>query len=99
VSKYRPLAWSRDPGYADDLSASAYCQIEGCLGKGPCPRCGETNYHLMGFYGAVARWAKVWGVTEDEAEKRITDHQRLLGEKELAKMQATGGPVLEVKYE
>ncbi len=58
--------------YPDDLSASQLCQIEGCLGlKGYCPRCGETNYSLLGFYGAVARWAKAWSVTEDEAEERI----------------------------
>jgi len=86
MSKYKGLGWSRDPGYPDDLSASAYCQIEGCIGKGRCPRCGETNYHLMGFYGAVAKWAKVWGVSKDEAERRICEHQRLLGDRELAKM-------------
>ncbi|KKM66908.1 hypothetical protein LCGC14_1476540 [marine sediment metagenome] len=61
--------------YPDDVSGSQLCYMEGCLGKGPCPRCGETNYRLMGFYGAVARWAKVWGITENEAESRITANQ------------------------
>lgn len=59
------------PSYPDDVSGPAICYMEGCTGKGPCPNCGETNYHLMGYYGAVARWAKAWGVTEEEAEKRI----------------------------
>lgn len=61
-----------DPYYPDDISGSALCHMEGCSGKGPCPRCGKTNYALMGFYGAVARWAKAWGVTEEEAERRMT---------------------------
>ena len=61
--------------YPDGLQPRDYCLIEGCIGKGPCPRCGKTNYHLMGFYGAVARWAKKWGLSEDEAERRITARQ------------------------
>ena len=65
----------------DDISANdpRFCQMEGCIGKGPCPRCGEVNYRLMGFYGAVARWAKKWGVSEDEAERRIGQHQLAKG--------------------
>lgn len=62
----------------DDISNndSRLCQVEGCMGKGPCPRCGEVNYRLMGYYGAVARWAKEWGVSGDEAERRIENHER-----------------------
>lgn len=57
--------------YPEGLQPWAYCQMEGCVGKGRCPRCGEINYHLMGYYGAVARWAKAWGISEKEAEKRM----------------------------
>ena len=57
--------------YPDDISGSDYCHMEGCLGGGTCPRCGKTNYRLMGYYGAVARWAKAWGVSEDEAMRRM----------------------------
>jgi len=85
MGKQRGLGWSRDPGYPDDISGSDYCLIEGCIGRGPCPRCGETNYALMGFFGAVARWAKVWGISEDEAERRIGERQKALAEAELAK--------------
>lgn len=71
------MSWmTRSPYYPDDIPLSAYCEMEGCVGKGPCPRCGKTNYHWMGFWGAVARWAKTWGVSEDEALKRIEQHQR-----------------------
>ncbi len=66
---------ARSPYYPDDIPLSAYCEMEGCVGKGNCPRCGTINYHLMGWYGAVARWAKAWGVSEEEAEKRIIEHQ------------------------
>ena len=65
---------ARDSYYPDDLSIAAYCQIEGCIGKGNCSRCGEVNYRLMGYYGAVARWAKKWGITEAAAEFRIEAH-------------------------
>jgi len=65
----------RDPYYPDDISGTAICHMEGCVGKGPCPRCGETNYAWMGYWGAVARWAKAWGISEDEAERRIAEHQ------------------------
>ena len=33
--------------------------------------CGDVNYRLLGYYGARARWAKAWGVTEDEAADRM----------------------------
>ena len=61
----------------DDIGEndSRLCLIEGCEGKGPCPRCGEVNYRLMGYYGAVARWAKEWGVSQEEAERRISRHE------------------------
>ncbi len=61
--------------YPDDLSNSALCAIEGCLGKGNCPRCHKVNYPLLGYYGAVARWAKAWGVSQGEAERRILERQ------------------------
>ena len=77
----------------DDIGPndSRLCQIEGCMGKGPCPRCGEVNYALMGYYGAVARWAKTWGVSEDEAQRRMENNARRRDgmpsvEKELAAM-------------
>lgn len=63
------------PYYPDDITGPQLCYMEGCIGKGNCPRCGEINYHLLGWYGAVARWAKAWGVSEEEAEKRIERHQ------------------------
>lgn len=58
--------------YPDDISARGLCIIEGCYGRGRCPRCGEINYALMGWYGYVGRMAKKWGVSIDEAERRIT---------------------------
>ena len=60
-----------DPYYPDGLSDWAICQIEGCIGKGNCKRCGEVNYRLLGYYGAIASAAKRWGCTEDEAEDRM----------------------------
>jgi len=57
--------------YPDDISGRDLCYMEGCLGNGVCSRCGEVNYRLMGYYGAVARWAKAWGVSEDEAMRRM----------------------------
>ena len=66
---------SYDPAYPEGLSGADLCHIEGCIGeKGNCRRCGEVNYRLLGFYGAVARWAKAWCVSEDEAEERIMAH-------------------------
>lgn len=63
------------PDYLPDgLSRGAICVMEGCRGRGPCPDCGETNYRLMGYYGAIASAAKLWGVSEDEAESRIHDN-------------------------
>lgn len=59
----------------DGLPESAFCQMEGCIGRGRCPRCGDINYHLMGFYGAVATAARRWGISQDEAEKRIRANQ------------------------
>ena len=64
--------------YPDGLSGWQFCHMEGCIGKGHCPRCGETNYHLLGYYGAVARWAKKWGVSKEEAKARIDQRQRSL---------------------
>lgn len=61
--------------YPDGLSASVYCVMEGCVGRGPCPRCGETNYAWMGYWGAVASAAKRWNVSEDEAMRRIGEHE------------------------
>jgi len=61
-------------GYPDVMSGPDLCHTEGCIGKGACPRCGKTNFRLLGYYGAVARWAKAWGVSEKEAERRIEEH-------------------------
>lgn len=59
------------PWYPDDITGPAVCAMEGCAGNGHCPRCGETNYALLGFRGAMARLAKKWGLaTIEEAEKR-----------------------------
>lgn len=65
--------WNMPEDISDDNPR--LCQAEGCIGRGPCPRCGEVNYALMGYYGAIARWAKVWRVTEEEAERRIENNQ------------------------
>jgi len=61
--------------YPDDIYGSALCEIEGCMGNGNCPRCGKVNYHLLGFYGAVGRWARAWHVSKAEAERRIVTGQ------------------------
>lgn len=66
--------------YPDGIRGRDLCHIEGCVGKGNCPRCGKINYHLLGYYGAVARWAKAWGVTEKEAHHRIVQNQYRLAE-------------------
>lgn len=63
--------------YPEDISDSALCHMEGCIGKGNCPRCGDVNYHLLGWYGAVARWARKWGISDAEAEERIIEHQKV----------------------
>lgn len=62
-------------GYKDGVGGADYCFIEGCIGRGRCPRCGEINYGLMGYYGAIASAAKRWGVSEAEAERRIAERQ------------------------
>lgn len=62
-------------GYKDGVGGADLCFMEGCLGNGHCPRCGVTNYHLLGYYGAVASAAKRWGCTTDEAERRISARQ------------------------
>jgi len=58
------------------LEAWQRCAMEGCRGKGNCPDCGQVNYRLLGYYGAVARWAKAWKVSEAEAE-RIMEERAL----------------------
>ena len=65
---------THSPYYANDASRAAACYT-GCIGRGQCPRCGGINYRLMGYYGAIARWAKAWGVSEAQAEERIIAHQ------------------------
>ena len=57
--------------YPDDIQGWQICHMEGCAGNGHCSRCGATNYALLGYFGAVARWAKAWGVSKAEAERRI----------------------------
>ena len=57
----------------DGLSPKDYCHMEGCVGAGRCPRCGDIDYAYMGYMGAVARWAKEWDVTEEEAMRRFED--------------------------
>ena len=42
---------------------------------GHCLDCGHVNYRVLGWFGAVARWAKAWGVTKDEAAERIVRNQ------------------------
>ncbi len=60
--------------YLDDISGSNLCFIEGCLGKGTCPRCGETDYVWMGYWGAVARWSKEWNLTEEQTQERFYEN-------------------------
>lgn len=67
--------------YPDGMHGSDWCHVEGCIGKGRCPRCGRIDYGWMGYWGAVARWAKKWGVSEDEAERRFSGQERTDGEK------------------
>lgn len=61
--------------YPDGMRPEDYCHTEGCIGRGRCPRCGSINYGLMGYYGAVTRWARAWGVSEEEAERRIAEDE------------------------
>ncbi len=59
----------------NDLATRAACAMGDHGGlRGYCPDCGHINYRLLGYYGAVARWAKAWGVTQDEAEDRMVRH-------------------------
>lgn len=58
-------------GYPDNISGADLCHMEGCIGRGNCRRCGRVNYAEMGYYGALARNAKRWGVSEAEAERRM----------------------------
>lgn len=69
-----PRVSSYSPCYPDGLSGAAICYMEGCEGRGHCPRCGKTNYRLLGYFGALARWAKAWRVSEEEAEERFVQH-------------------------
>ncbi len=57
--------------YPDDIQGWQICHMEGHTGRGHCSRCGDTNYPLLGYLGALARWSKAWGVTENEAERRF----------------------------
>ena len=59
-----------DPSYPDDTKGWQICIMEGHSGNGHCPRCGDVNYKLLGYYGARARWAKAWNMTEDEVERK-----------------------------
>ena len=61
-------------GYPPGMSGSDMCHVEGHIGKGNCSRCGDIDYGIMGYYGAVARWAKAWGITERETEHRFQQH-------------------------
>ena len=38
--------------------------------NGHCTSCGSINFRLLGWFGARARWAKAWGITEEEVEAR-----------------------------
>ena len=76
------------PYYPDDIRPYQLCYMEGCAGEGRCPNCGKTNYHLLGYSGAIARWAKAWGITKKEAEQRITQHQLARLEEQDAKQAA-----------
>jgi hypothetical protein len=59
-----------------NLEADLACRLGDHGGlKGHCPDCGDVNYRLLGWYGAVARWAKAWKITQDEASDRIVRGQ------------------------
>ena len=58
------------------LEDDAACHYGDHIGaNGHCSNCGDVNYHLLGYLGAVARWAKAWGITKDEADERIVRGQ------------------------
>ena len=50
------------------------CLMGGCRGRGNCPDCGRVNYRLLGYYGAIGRWSKVWSLTADQTEDRMIRH-------------------------
>ena len=56
--------------YPDDIRGQQLCYMEGCI-TNPCRRCGVTNYALLGYTGAVARWSKEWGISAEETERRF----------------------------
>ena len=58
-----------------DWATVAACHIVAHAGDGHCPNCGHVNYRVLCWFGAVARWAKAWGVTKDEAAERIVRNQ------------------------
>ena len=66
----------RDGGVSVSLEDDAACHY-GDHGdeNGHCSNCGHVNYHLLGWLGAVARWAKEWGVSREEADERIVRGQ------------------------
>lgn len=70
-------AMGTDGYYPDDMQDEWYCEVEGHLGDTHCSRCGFVNYAWLGYLGAVARWAKAWGITKIEAEKRITNRREV----------------------
>jgi len=47
--------------------------MDHCSDKPYCWCCGDTNYRWLGYLGAIARWAKAWGVSKEEAEKRMNE--------------------------
>ena len=50
------------------------CLMNGCRGRGNCSACGRVDYHLLGHYGAIGRWSKVWNLTDRQTEDRMTRH-------------------------
>ena len=58
--------------YPDGLHSSDYYHMEGCVSN-PCTRCGRTDYHELGWRGALARWSKEWGISEEETERRFLE--------------------------
>ena len=55
--------------YPEGMNGRDYCYVEGCPSN-PCFRCGQTNYAALGFQGFLARKAKEWDCTREEAENR-----------------------------
>ena len=52
------------PYYPDGLTESDICLMDGHEGDGHCPRCGDVNYRLLGYIGAIASAAKRWGCSK-----------------------------------